>query len=94
MESESKFIVLEELRKKLEKLENVIIFHLDINLKFDVNALLSFLQKCCQLEKEIQEKDEKISDLESFVTYYKEELQNYQRLNNRKLNAYEAILEM
>jgi hypothetical protein len=63
-------------------------------LKFHVNALISFLQKCCQLEKKLQEKDEKISNLEGSVTYYKEELETFQRLSNRKLNAYEAILEM
>jgi hypothetical protein len=34
MESDSKFFVLEELRKKLEELENVIIFYADKNLKW------------------------------------------------------------
>lgn len=58
------------------------------------NILVKMQTKIEELEKTLQEKDEKISDLEAFVSYYKEELENYQRLNERKLKAYEAILEM
>jgi hypothetical protein len=46
------------------------------------------------LENKLQEKDDRISQLEGFIAYYKEEQENYQRINERKLNAYEAILEM
>jgi hypothetical protein len=46
------------------------------------------------LELKLHEKDELTTYLEGSLAYYKEELENYQRLNERKLKAYEAILGM
>jgi hypothetical protein len=42
----------------------------------------------------LHEKDLQITDLEGSLVYYKEELDNYRRLNERKLKAYDAILGM
>jgi hypothetical protein len=42
----------------------------------------------------LHKKDAQIADLEGCVAFYKEKLENYQRLNDKKLRAYDAILGM
>lgn len=47
-----------------------------------------------ELKNIIQIKEEKIYDLESELISYKEKYQNYRRLNEKKLKAYDTIMEM
>jgi hypothetical protein len=67
--------------------------------KFDVLVELQqqnekLKKNCDKLEKCLQEKDEKICELQDAVSFYKEELEIHQQIQNRKLMAYDSIWEM
>jgi hypothetical protein len=42
----------------------------------------------------MKEKDDRISELENVVAFYQEENETYKRTCERKVKAYEQILEM